>query len=114
MNEKITVAITDDHKLMRQNISRFLTDMGFDVLIEAANANELLEQLRDSNLLPQVCLLDYNMPGMKGYELAAILSKEYPDIKLAAYTSNTSFSCLMDMIGNGCKAYFVKNSDPQE
>lgn len=53
MNEKITVAITDDHSLMRQSISKFLTDMGFDVLIEAANADNLLQQLQQSDILPQ-------------------------------------------------------------
>lgn len=114
MEEKITLAVTDDHKLMRQTIIKFLTDMGFDVLIEASNANDLIQQLKDSKRMPHVCLLDYNMPGMKGYELAAVLRKEYPEIKLAAFTSNASFSCLVDMIGNGCKAYFIKNSDPKE
>ncbi len=114
MKESITIAIADDSPLMRKSVCSFLSEMGFKVVIEAANAKDLLQQLQQSEILPQVCLLDYKMPGMNGVELAAILSRKYPEIKLAALTTENSLSCMVDMISNGCTAYFIKNSDPTE
>ena len=102
MEEKITLAVTDDHKLMRESVIDFLNDMGFEVLIQATDGAELLEKLKNCNRMPQVCLLDYNVPRMKRHEVAAVLSKQYPGIKLTAFTSESSISCLIDMIGNGC------------
>lgn len=114
MKENITIAIADDSPLMRKSVCSFLKQMGFEVVIEAENANDLLQQLQQSEVLPQVCLLDYKMPRMNGAELAALLNQQYPEIKLAALTTENSLSCMVDMISNGCTAYFIKNGDPTE
>lgn len=110
----ISIAITDDHPKVRAAVSAYLTQMGFSIIIEARNAEHLLLQLKQAKVLPNVCLLDYNMPGMKGDELAALLSTQYPTIRLAAMTANMTTDCLLDMLSSGCNTFFIKSSSPLE
>lgn len=112
--DKITIAITDDHPQVRAGLSEHLAHMGFSVIIEAKDASDLLMQLEQATLLPHVCLLDYNMPGMKGDALAAFLSKQYPAILLAGMTANMTIYCLLAMLGSGCTTFFIKGSSPYE
>lgn len=114
MTEKITIAIADDHAEMRATISRFLKELNCDIVIEACSGRNLLEQLDNVSKLPAICLLDYNMPQMKGDELAALLTKKYPTLKLAAMTANMEIDCLSRMIHSGCCSYFIKSSSPLE
>lgn len=110
----ITIAIAEDHPKMRAMISSLLKGFGFKVIIEARHGKELIDQLRQLELLPDVCLLDINMPVMKGFETARRISAEYPEIKIAALTANKDMDSLVNMLKNGASGYLVKSSDPSE
>lgn len=110
----ITIAIAEDHAKMRALISSLLKGFGFNVVIEARNGKELLDQLSQLELLPDVCLLDINMPVMKGFETACRIRSDFPEIKIAALTANTDTDSLVNMLKNGASGYLVKNGDPSE
>ncbi len=113
-SNKITVAIVDDHKEMRSAIIDYLRELGFDVILEARHGADMLQQLAAAAELPQICLLDYTMPGMKGDALAKHMRQRFPSVKLAAMTTNMTTHCLLAMLGNGCTGYLIKSSNPTE
>lgn len=106
----IKVSVTDDHPMVLAGLSQMLaTDEHIEILGKFLNGEQLLKGLEVN--LPDVLLLDIQMPGMTGNALAKIISKKYPSIAILAITSmNTSFH-VNDMINHGCKGFLLKNAD---
>lgn len=111
---QISIAIAEDHTLMREAIKSELQNMGFNIIIEAINGQDLLDKLEQSAALPDICLLDINMPKLKGYQVAPMIRRQYPKIKIAALTANQDTDSLLKMLKGGATTYIVKSSDPQQ
>ena len=111
----IRIGIADDHQLFVKSVSSLLSAIGgFEVVLEAANGKDLLQQLSRTKDLPDIILLDVNMPIMNGMETAAALLKDYPLLKLVALSMNTDDMSLIGMIRNGCCSYLMKDISPAE
>jgi CheY-like chemotaxis protein len=83
----ITVLIVDDSKLARIVATKALTGLQPDwVRQEASNAEEALAAVATGTV--DVALLDYNMPGRNGLELAAEIRAMYPAMPIAVITAN--------------------------
>jgi DNA-binding NarL/FixJ family response regulator len=67
-----TVLIVDDHQGFRQGARALLEAEGFEVLGEAADGESAVEQAR--RLRPEVVLLDVQLPGIDGFEVADTLA----------------------------------------
>jgi CheY-like chemotaxis protein len=81
------VLIVDDSRLARMSIGRLLGTLRPEwTRIEAANAVEAVSQLTQTN--PDIALLDFNMPGRDGLELAAELRALHPEMPLAIISAN--------------------------
>jgi len=96
----ITIAIVDDHALIRQAMSLRLNLLGYKVIMEAENGKAFLDKLADS-AAPQICMLDINMPVMDGFETAVHLKKNWPKMKILFFSMhNTSaFVCRAKQLG---------------
>ncbi|MBD0351127.1 MAG: response regulator transcription factor [Flavisolibacter sp.] len=79
MDNKIKVALVDDHALFRGCITSVIKDSGYSVHLECNNGKELIAHL-NPNDLPDVVLMDNNMPEMDGYETTLWLKYNYPSI----------------------------------
>jgi two-component system, NarL family, invasion response regulator UvrY len=109
----ITIAMVDDHKLLRQSLASMIeTFSDYKVIIQANNGQELLDMIDKKNL-PDIALLDINMPIMDGYETAACLSKFYPQIKIMALSMMDTEASIIRMIKNGAKGFILKDAEPQ-
>jgi DNA-binding NarL/FixJ family response regulator len=112
---KINIAIADDHKLFRKGIMALLSDFNFiGEVNEAANGAELLELLKNIEILPNVILLDLRMPVMDGVETQQKIRNLYPDIKVIILTMEDDEQFISHLISEGVNGYLLKNADPDE
>lgn len=115
MNDIIKIAVADDEILFRQGISFILDkEMNFDIVMQAEDGVDLLTQLKESEELPEIILMDLKMPNLNGIETTKIIKKEYPSIKIIAITSYYSKPFISNMIATGAVAYLAKNTPPKE
>ncbi len=109
---KINIAIADDHPMMIQGLQHVLIRYEHIVLIGAyLNGDELLAGLELKT--PDVLLLDIQLPGKTGDELAPVILKRYPDIKILALTNFDSALHASNMFKRGAMGYLLKTSDEQ-
>ena len=110
---KTPLAVVDDHLLLRGGLASLLRDMGYSVLFEAGNGLEFQEKLNTSSL-PQVVLMDINMPVMDGYETTAWLRKHHPSVKVLVLSMLDDEKSIIRMFRNGAKGYLLKDCEPEE
>lgn len=109
----VKVVLVDDHILLRNGLAHLIADSGYRVLYEADNGKDFLEKLGDDNL-PDIVLLDINMPVMDGYETALWLKRNRPEIKVLALSMYDDETAIMKMLKNGARGYILKDSEPGE
>lgn len=112
--QKIKVIIADDHILMRNALSRLVNSFeGYTVLAEADNGKDLKAKILQYKV-PDIVLLDVNMPEMDGFETTQWLHKNYPYIKVLALSMLSDEKTIIKMFRLGAKGYLLKNTDPEE
>ena len=107
------LALVDDHVLLRNGLSVLVKNLGHEVLFEASNGIELIEKLKPG-LLPQIVLMDINMPEMDGYDCTKWVKIKYPAVKVLALSMYDNEASIIRMLKSGAKGYILKDSDPVE
>jgi len=108
------VALVDDHALLRSGLANLIR--GFEhytVLFEAGNGKDFISQLSPDQL-PDIVLMDIQMPEMDGYETAFWLKQNYPDVKVLALSMYDNDNAIIRMLRNGARGYLLKDIDPSE
>ncbi|HET9055832.1 MAG TPA: response regulator transcription factor [Chitinophagaceae bacterium] len=113
MGRKGNIALVDDHVLLRNGLTQLIKEMGYCVSLEANNGKDFIEKL-NPNSLPDIVLLDLNMPVMDGYETANWLKKNYPQIKILALSMNDNDIAIIRMLKIGARGYVLKDTDPSQ
>lgn len=109
---KTTVALVDDHELLRSGLVGIINSLGdFDVIFEAGNGLEFIKKV-DKNNPPDIVLLDITMPEMDGYETAAWIRKTLPSVKILVLSMLSNDMAIIRMLRNGVKGYIIKDSKP--
>lgn len=114
MNNKIKIALADDHVLLRNALASLIN--GFDncqVVCQANNGKELIDKVI-SGVVPDVVLLDLNMPFMDGFDAALWFSKNQPQICILMLTMYDSEMTLIRLLQVGIKGFLKKDIDPTE
>ncbi|WP_188316117.1 response regulator transcription factor [Chitinophaga agrisoli] len=112
---RIKIAITDDHTLFRQSLALLLQQSAdMELVLEAADGPAMLEALATGSQLPDIALIDIDMPGMNGVELNEQLQTRYPDIKVVVLSIYTQERIISRMINAGAAAYLFKNCEKEE
>lgn len=110
----IKVALVDDHQLFRKGIAELINSFSnYFVLFEAGNGLELQKLIHTSNL-PDIIIMDVNMPGMNGFETMQWLYHHYPDIPVLALSMIDEENTIVRMLKLGVKGYLLKDSHPNE
>ena len=110
---KHAIAIIDDHLLFAQSLKGLINTFDqFEVTHEANNGKTFIENLKKSSNLPEIALMDMNMPIMDGAETTYWLQKNFPGIKVLALSMDDDENSILKMIRNGAKGYLLKDIHP--
>lgn len=113
-NEKIAVAIVDDHTLFRSGLASLMEEFEeINVVFEAKNGIDLQEKLKKYGPV-QVVLMDINMPIMDGYASAKWLKENFPEISVLALSMFEDEKAIIEMLKAGAGGYLLKESKPSE
>ncbi len=113
-DKKITIAMADDHVMIRQALAGMVEHFGdYQVIMQASNGRELLD-LIEQGPQPELVLLDISMPVMNGIETAKSLKSRYPAIKILALSMMDDEQSVVGMVANGARGYLVKDAEPTQ
>jgi len=107
------IVLVDDHSLLRNGLAELVKSQGHTVLFEADNGKDFLANL-DTKLLPDIVLMDINMPEMDGFETAQWIKANHPEIKVLALSMYDNETSIIRMLKCGAKGYILKDSEPAE
>src|SRR5512139_1906861 len=110
--EKIGVLIADDHTLFRRGVNRMLeAEEDMAVVGEACNGREAVEMARA--LVPDVILMDIQMPEMDGIAATRLLHREMPHLGIVFVTMFESDEFVFQGLQAGGRGYILKDADPE-
>jgi DNA-binding NarL/FixJ family response regulator len=114
MNDIRYIAIADDHALFRKGLISLINLFpNYKILFDSANGEEFIKMLKPS-ALPNIALLDINMPKMDGYQTSEWLRINYPSVKVLALSTMESETSIIKMIKHGARGYVLKDAEPAE
>lgn len=112
MNNKIRVLIADDHPITRAGIRKFLERAeDVEVVAEASNGEEALSMAKETR--PHVMLLDMEMPGRKGVEVAREIVAAGLPVKILALSTYDDKQYIFGLLSAGAAGYLIKEEVPQ-
>ena len=110
---KINIIIVDDHKIFRDGLILLLNNFDYVTVVGQASNGEEFLQLID-RAVPDIVLMDINMPKMNGIEATKQALKKYPEIKIIALTTFANDEYIEQMISAGVEGYMLKRSDIED
>lgn len=112
---EVKIAVVDDHRLFRLGLIALIESYNsqYRVIMDANDGKEFLDSI-DPNNVPDLLLLDENMPYMSGYETAVALKEKYPQVKVLIITMIEEEEKLIRMLKIGVNGYLSKDVEPDE
>ena len=107
------ILLVDDHVLFRKGIATLL-DAREDITVvgEANDGIQAVDEARKT--IPDVILMDVNMPNRGGLETVKVLKQEMPHVQIVMLTVSDDDEDLFQAIRNGARGYLLKDLEPQE
>ena len=114
-SQPLRLALVDDHTLFRRGLASLIEMINsrYQILFEADNGNDLINKIDKKNL-PDIILMDINMPGMDGFASVKWLKKNYPTVKVLVVSMVNQEESILRLIQLGVKGYVSKDVEPEE
>jgi DNA-binding NarL/FixJ family response regulator len=106
--KKIRIAVADDHQICRDGLISMLDPEQYEVVGEANNGITIVELAKQ--VMPDIILMDIQMPKMDGIEATKIISHRFPSIKVIALTMHWQNGYITEMIDAGASGYLLKTA----
>ncbi len=109
----ITVAIIEDLTEIREGLKSYIeSDLDFEILCVADSAEEALVRL--PRLLPNIVVMDINLPDMNGIECVRLLKEDCPSTQFMMFTIYENDEKVFQALEAGASGYLLKNSTPEQ
>ncbi len=109
MAEKVRVVVGDDHPLFREGVVRALTSSGeIEVVAEAADGTSSLAAIKEHH--PAVALLDFQMPGLNGAQVAAAVVRDELPTRVLLLSAHDESAVVYQAIRDGAAGFLPKES----
>ncbi len=106
------IAIADDHNLIRIALAEMLEKMGYNIVFQAKNGDEIVEYVRHHPL--DLILMDINMKPLNGWKATEMCLQINPSIRVIALTYVHNELSVIQMFRAGVKGYILKDALPSE
>jgi two-component system, NarL family, response regulator len=105
---KLRILVIDDHAGMREGICAVINAQADMMVVgEASDGQEAVQQFRA--LQPDVSLMDWNLPVVRGEEVLTTLSREFPNARFIIITALSDEDCIRRALELGAQAYLHKD-----
>ena len=113
MKHRIRILLADDHPVVRRGIRSCLSRQpGLEIIAEAEDGREALLKIRE--LLPDMVLLDIDMPHLSGLAVAEVLRKELPQVKVLILSMHQHPEYVLRILQSGAHGYALKEAPVEE
>jgi DNA-binding NarL/FixJ family response regulator len=110
--EGIRVVVADDHDLFRRGLRDLLEAQGIRVVGEARDGDEALRLA--AHVVPDVVVMDVNMPRLSGIEVTRQLADAAPDVRVLILTISAGDADVIDAILAGASGYLLKDASMED
>ncbi|MNR25274.1 Transcriptional regulatory protein DegU [compost metagenome] len=108
--KQVKIALIEDHEGLRISLQNFFEYCNFTVVLTAANGQLAIDSLQTGQSVPDICILDINMPVMDGFQTAKVLAERYPEIRILVFSSLDNKRSITEMLSLGVRGYILKGS----
>jgi two-component system nitrate/nitrite response regulator NarL len=111
--KRVRILIADDHPVVRRGLGSMLASQEqFEIVGEAGDGHQTLERAR--TLLPDVILMDIDMPQMSGLAVTELLRQQLPQIKVLILSMHSNPEFVVRILQSGARGYALKDTSPDE
>jgi DNA-binding NarL/FixJ family response regulator len=111
MSVPYRIIIGDDHEHARKAIRMIMeSDPDFEIVGEATNGKEVIQLTEET--MPDIILMDINMPVLDGLQTTGIIKERFPYVKIVIITVSDDVSDLFEALKKGAQGYLLKNLNP--
>lgn len=104
----VNIILVEDHSDFRESLSFLLNSNEKFSCVSYGNAEDALEQFDEQ--LPDVVIMDINLPGISGIECARRIKQEYPSVQILICTVNEDDEKIFQALQAGASGYLLKRS----
>ena len=113
LTTKTKILLIDDHQLFNDGVKSLLSsEPNIEIIGQVFDAKSVLYEIQKTS--PQLLFLDINFPDGNGIELAKIIVKEYPQIKIIFLTMYDDYTLLKEAKKIGVQGYMLKNTSKKD
>lgn len=110
--QTINLALAEDFELMRDGLSLILEAFPqYNLLHAAKDGQELIEMIERHETLPDIILMDIDMPKKNGFDTCKYINEKFPEVSVIFLTNHISRRFIEEAVLSGGNGYLAKNSD---